>query len=808
MYHRTKAPPLGAISQSAQDSARHGDILYSARNFDLDNEHSYENLRRRQKTVDTMISPPTKPPRGQHVEARGHVDRPHGRPERPSPSKTSLYRSNSNLDLDRANEHNPVSTNLGREYGSTSSLDLLAEAEDTKQSFFAIVRNYKSKNADRTPAPKLQQLIRGHTGNNNSKPSRPTTIPIPSPVNTVADELDSSPPRKQEKKSKTGRRSSGPDGPSLFQKLRGFQKMDSTELRSPTDTDERVRRKVFVHYDAPSLTFRLTDSNKNSLSGPKRRNTVAGASAASMSIEDQNLDLDDDDEGDKKSNHLLVSCPFFRNEICMEDGVLPKYTSSMHHIHRFVVEGRRCYKACRQSICNAVSVLDSSTNSLGATGILIKRHRAFVIEHGDHGATYYRHFFSPYEHHNYFGIDDQLGPLAISIRREACLDKSTAGKPEARFQYRLIVRTSELSALRGAVAEDSIPTPSRISATRGLPAKDVLDFICPELNLSNLKLGEKRLGDQLMKLDEMGLSKSYKVGLLLCRSGQNTEEDMYNNESTTPAFDEFMNLLGKRIRLKGFEGFRGGLDTKTDSTGTHSLFTNFLDYDMMFHVSTLLPYTPDDKQQLMRKCHIGNDIVTIVFQEPGAVPFSPKTMRSHFQHVFIIVRVNHPCSERTTYQVGVSRSKEVPAFGPPLPEDSIFPKSQEFTDFLLTKIINGENAVHKSQRFTSMSTRTRQEYLRHLAEESMSGLPLEQAKGGKFQSGSGRKKDRNAKNKSNVSEYVPRGGLSWQVLVEDPGIGQHLSAVLAVSETMVLLVDETKKSVRFRFALRFDNRLD
>lgn len=54
--------------------------------------------------------------------------------------------------------------------------------------------------------------------------------------------------------------------------------------------------------------------------------------------------------------------------------------------------------------------------------------------------------------------------------------------------------------------------------------------------------------------------------------------------------------------------------------------------------------------QLLRKRHIGNDIVTIVFQEPGALPFTPKSIRSHFQHVFIIVQVHEPCTDNTYYR--------------------------------------------------------------------------------------------------------------------------------------------------------------
>lgn len=38
--------------------------------------------------------------------------------------------------------------------------------------------------------------------------------------------------------------------------------------------------------------------------------------------------------------------------------------------------------------------------------------------------------------------------------------------------------------------------------------------------------------------------------------------------------------------------------TEADSTGTHSLYTTYKDYEIMFHVSTMLPYTPNNKQQV------------------------------------------------------------------------------------------------------------------------------------------------------------------------------------------------------------------
>lgn len=82
-------------------------------------------------------------------------------------------------------------------------------------------------------------------------------------------------------------------------------------------------------------------------------------------------------------------------------------------------------------------------------------------------------------------------------------------------------------------------------------------------------------------------------------------------------------------------------------------------------------------------------------QEPGALPFSPRRIRSQFQHVFIVVRAINPCTENTQYSVAVSRSKEVPIFGPPVPQGATFTKGKAFADFILAKVVNAENAAHR-----------------------------------------------------------------------------------------------------------------
>uniref|UniRef100_A0A8C9HRR9 Signal-induced proliferation-associated protein 1 n=1 Tax=Piliocolobus tephrosceles TaxID=591936 RepID=A0A8C9HRR9_9PRIM len=348
----------------------------------------------------------------------------------------------------------------------------------------------------------------------------------------------------------------------------------------------------------------------------------------------------------------------------------------------------------------AVSILEEPQN----------RTSAYSLEHADLGAGYYRKYFYGKEHQNFFGMDESLGPVAVSLRRE---EKEGSGGGTL-HSYRVIVRTTQLRTLRGTISEDALPP----GPPRGLSPRKLLEHVAPQLSPSCLRLGSAspKVPRTLLTLDEQVLSFQRKVGILYCRAGQGSEEEMYNNQEAGPAFMQFLTLLGDVVRLKGFESYRAQLDTKTDSTGTHSLYTTYQDHEIMFHVSTMLPYTPNNQQQLLRKRHIGNDIVTIVFQEPGSKPFCPATIRSHFQHVFLVVRAHAPCTPHTSYRVAVSRTQDTPAFGPALPAGGgPFAANADFRAFLLAKALNGEQAAGHARQFHAMATRTRQQYLQDLA---------------------------------------------------------------------------------------------
>ncbi len=138
-----------------------------------------------------------------------------------------------------------------------------------------------------------------------------------------------------------------------------------------------------------------------------------------------------------------------------------------------------------------------------------------------------------------------------------------------------------------------------------------------------------------------------------------------------------------------FFRFRGGLDVKSDQTGTESVYEQFQNHELMFHVSTLLPHSKSERQQLERKRHIGNDIVAIVFQETDTI-FNPECIASQFLHVYLVVTpLNH---DGTQFKVSIIHRDTVPPFGPNIPHTNLFHCDHIFKQWLLTKLINAELA--------------------------------------------------------------------------------------------------------------------
>ncbi|XP_066582757.1 uncharacterized protein rsh isoform X2 [Prorops nasuta] len=310
--------------------------------------------------------------------------------------------------------------------------------------------------------------------------------------------------------------------------------------------------------------------------------------------------------------------------------------------------------------------------------------------------TYEKYYFGT-EHWNYFTNDEDLGPVILSIKQETL---------NGRDQFRILVRAISYT-VHGLIPASSVFADryNREEVVRSL-GKEV--NINPPLTLGQLPDTQ----DELLKLDQVFIKSELKVGVIYVQEGQYTEEDILDNNDNSPLFEEFLSILGDKVRLKGFDKYKGGLDTVHDLTGLYSVYTNWRNIEIMFHVSTLLPYEKHDPQKLQRKRHIGNDIVCVVFLEADNTKFSPGCIKSHFLHTFILVRVSPRIKRKITrYEVSVVTRDEVGAYKPYLWEQSVFEKGPMFREWILTKIVNGERASYSAPKFARMQERTRSQML-------------------------------------------------------------------------------------------------
>ncbi|KAM6183401.1 GTPase-activating Rap/Ran-GAP domain-like protein 3 isoform 2-T2 [Erethizon dorsatum] len=327
------------------------------------------------------------------------------------------------------------------------------------------------------------------------------------------------------------------------------------------------------------------------------------------------------------------------------------------------------------------------------------------LENPEYHTRWYFKYFLGQVHQNYIGNDAEKSPFFLSVTLS---DQNNQRVP----QYRAI--------LWRKTGTQKICLP--YSPTKTLSVKSILSA----MNLDKFEKGPREIfhpeiQKDLLVLEEQEGSVNFKFGVLFAKDGQLTDDEMFSNEIGSEAFQKFLNLLGDTITLKGWTGYRGGLDTKNDTTGIHSVYTVYQGHEIMFHVSTMLPYSKENKQQVERKRHIGNDIVTIVFQEgeESSPAFKPSMIRSHFTHIFALVRYDQ---QNDNYRLKIFSEESVPLFGPPLPSPPVFTDHQEFRDFLLVKLINGEKATLETPTFAQKRRRTLDMLIRSLYQDLMPDL--------------------------------------------------------------------------------------
>ncbi|NXG46289.1 TSC2 protein, partial [Psilopogon haemacephalus] len=140
-------------------------------------------------------------------------------------------------------------------------------------------------------------------------------------------------------------------------------------------------------------------------------------------------------------------------------------------------------------------------------------------------------------------------------------------------------------------------------------------------------------------LDQIPSYDTHKIAVLYVGEGQsNNEIAILSNEHGSYRYTEFLTGLGKLIELKDCQPdkiYLGGLDV----CGEDGQFTYCWHDDIMqaiFHIATLMPTKDLDKYRCDKKRHLGNDFVSIIYNDSGE-DFKLGTIKGQFNFVHVII---------------------------------------------------------------------------------------------------------------------------------------------------------------------------
>lgn len=96
--------------------------------------------------------------------------------------------------------------------------------------------------------------------------------------------------------------------------------------------------------------------------------------------------------------------------------------------------------------------------------------------------------------------------------------------------------------------------------------KQIRESFAEELKDARLtEVKDPAIERDLVNMEDRMLVKHYSFGVLYCKSGQKTEEEIFSNreEEVSENYLEFLSFIGDKVKLEGFPGPKVGLDTKS-----------------------------------------------------------------------------------------------------------------------------------------------------------------------------------------------------------------------------------------------------
>lgn len=157
-----------------------------------------------------------------------------------------------------------------------------------------------------------------------------------------------------------------------------------------------------------------------------------------------------------------------------------------------------------------------------------------------------------------------------------------------------------------------------------------------ELTRPLLLSEDEKTSRALAVFDRIPVVDFHKIGVVYAGPGQTEERGILSNRMGSAAYTEFVDGLGDLITLKGTDRNTGGLDRENNLDGEFAYVWSDRITEIVFHVTTMMPTLQDDLQCTMKKRHIGNDFVNIVFNNSG-LPWRFGTIPSQFNFVSIVI---------------------------------------------------------------------------------------------------------------------------------------------------------------------------
>ncbi|RPB20774.1 hypothetical protein L211DRAFT_491798 [Terfezia boudieri ATCC MYA-4762] len=272
------------------------------------------------------------------------------------------------------------------------------------------------------------------------------------------------------------------------------------------------------------------------------------------------------------------------------------------------------------------------------------------------------------------------GMSIISVRMNTLTGDAelTVRKPSGTSSYRLALRSSDPSTTQTLVTvglDKPQPYPFvmpshiilQLLASVGATSESCRPVLLPDDSRTQLALDV---------FDRIPVVDFHKIGVVYVGAGQSQEQEILHNAMGSTDYTEFVTGLGNLIPLKDTKINTGGLDTEFNSDGEFAIFWSDRVTEIIFHVTTMMPVNLDyDPQCTMKKRHIGNDFVNIIFNNSG-IPYAFDTIPAQFNFVNIIISPearagfvttrpkNYSDVDKEFYRVELQCKPGIPAISP------------------------------------------------------------------------------------------------------------------------------------------------